>query len=380
MSATLTAWLEVLQAGQLSAAAWQTALGHYGDIAALRQAPAAQLTEFGLLPATIERMRHPDAQRIAQWRRWLDQAQHALLTIDAPQYPGRLRECPGAPLALWCSGAQPALLEAPALAIVGSRNASAGGRDNARAFARAFGTSGLAVASGLAVGIDSAAHAGALGTAGGTFAVLGNGIDAVYPTENAELARRIAAAGVIVSEYGPGTPPAKHRFPARNRIIAALGYGVLVVEAGPRSGSLITARLAGELGREVFAIPGSIHNPLARGCHRLIRQGAKLVETAEDVLIELAPALESALARVSIPAEQPPAGARPDAAEALQGAQTLAPEYRKLLDAVGFDPSDITSIVRRSTLTTAEVSSMLLLLELEGQVEALPGARYMRKA
>ncbi|HMB73324.1 MAG TPA: DNA-processing protein DprA [Gammaproteobacteria bacterium] len=378
MSARLTAWLDVLQAGQPGAAGWAAALAHYGDIEALRAAPRAGLREFGLNDATVQRLRSPDAQLLSSWRHWLEAPQHHLATIDQPEFPPRLAQCPGAPLALWLRGEQRDLLAAPALAIVGSRNASAGGRDNAQAFAQALGASGLAIVSGLALGIDAAAHVGALNSAGGTVAVLGNGIDEIYPPENAALAQRIEASGLIVSEYGPGTPPRRHRFPARNRIIAALSYGVLVVEAGSRSGSLITARLAGEFGREVFAIPGSIHNPLSRGCHQLIRQGARLVETADDVLQELAPALRAALAAPAEYGVEPIRDAREAGCGAPQPAPTLAPEYQRLLDSIGFDPSDITTIVRRSTLTTAEVSSMLLLLELEGHVEALPGGRYAR--
>ena len=292
--------------------------------------------------------------------------------------PKHLAEAPGAPLALWLRGAKPELLAAPQLAIVGSRNATAGGRSNATDFAQIFGQSGLSVTSGLAFGIDAAAHTGALLTPGGTIAVLGNGIDRVYPRINAELAQQIDAHGLIISEYSPGTPSQRHQFPARNRIIAGLSLGVLVIEAGPRSGSLITARLAGDLGREIFALPGSIHNPLARGCHRLIRDGAKLVETADDVLVELAPKLSQTLE--NWPAE--PVCADEDAENTRHNvpasAEDLAPEYVELLKIIGFDPVTVTNIVARSTLTTAEVSSMLLLLELEGHVEALPGGRYSR--
>ena len=376
VSDRLAAWLAVLQAGQLGAAAWLTALAHYGDPQRLRRAPESQLTGCGLTPATAQRLRNPDPNLLAHWSRWLETPANGLLTIDDPAFPARLRETSGGPLALWFRGAVPDLLEAPQLAVVGSRNATTGGKANARAFAHALGTSGLTITSGLAVGIDAAAHAGAINTTGGTLAVLGSGIDGVYPAENAALADEIAASGLIVSEYGPGTPPARHRFPARNRIIAALSLGVLVVEAGPRSGSLITARLAGDLGREIFAIPGSIHNPLARGCHQLIRQGAKLVEDAADILGELAPQLSDLLGTEAGASAAP--GGHNDAENEPQRDAQLTSEYAGLLDAVGFDPTELGEIVRRSTLTTAEVSSMLLILELEGRVEALPGGRYTR--
>ncbi|MGD8809702.1 MAG: DNA-processing protein DprA [Gammaproteobacteria bacterium] len=373
MSDRLSAWLAILQAGQSGAEAWQTALAQCGGPERLCRTPAQQLTGCGLSDSAVARLRNPDAQRLSQWQNWLESPENRLLTVDEPDFPQRLRDTPGGPLAIWLRGPGVDLLEAPQLAIVGSRNATMGGKANARGFARALGGSGLTITSGLAAGIDAAAHAGAVHTTGGTLAVLGSGIDLVYPGENAALADEIASTGLIASEYGPGTPPRRHHFPARNRIIAALSLGVLVVEAGARSGSLITARLAGELGREVFAIPGSIHNPLARGCHQLIRQGAKLVEEANDVLGELAPLLRETLeAPTCGPERHDGRGDEPETAA------RLTPEYASLLDAVGFDPTELGEIVRRSTLTTAEVSSMLLLLELEGHVEALPGGRYIR--
>ncbi|MGD2166535.1 MAG: DNA-processing protein DprA [Gammaproteobacteria bacterium] len=378
MSAQQQAWLELLQAGQTSATAWQSAFERFGTAAAVRAAAAHELAACGLSDSTLRRLKNPDHARIEAWRDWLARPGHALLTRDDTAWPQHFTAASDAPLALWLRGTRRELLDAPQIAIVGSRNATAGGTANAQRFALALADSGLTVTSGLAAGIDAAAHAGALGTDSGTLAVLGSGIDNVYPRENAALAERIAAAGLIISEYAPGTPPLRHHFPARNRIIAGLSLGVLVVEAGPQSGSLITARLAGERGREIFAIPGSIHNPVARGCHRLIREGATLVETANDILAELAPLLRRAL-------EESPEDARGSAnnggsphRDGLQAAAMLAPEYRELLEAIGFDPTQVGDIVARTTLTTAEVSSMLLLLELEGHVEALPGGRYMR--
>jgi len=376
VSGPLTAWLALLQAGQSGSEAWRAALGRFGNPQHLLQASADQLGRCGLTETTRQRLRNPDPDLLSHWHRWLESPERGLVTIDDPAFPARLREHSGAPLALWFRGSALDLLSAPQLAIVGSRNATSGGRENARAFARALGNSGLTITSGLAVGIDAAAHTGAVHTTGGTLAVLGSGIDDIYPAENAALAEEISARGLLVSEYGPGTPPGRHRFPARNRIIAGMSLGVLVVEAGPRSGSLITARLAGELGREIFAIPGSIHNPLARGCHQLIRQGAKLVEDAADILGELAPMLRDMLANDG--SESAALSGHHDAQKGPQTAAMLTPEYASLLDAVGFDPTDLGEIVRRSTLTTAEVSSMLLLLELEGHVEALPGGRYTR--
>ena len=379
MSEPSPAWLQVLLAAQDAPSPWHAALDHCGGIEAVRAAPAATLAACGIGTEARQRLARTDADRIASWQQWLSQPNHSLVTLDDALYPSRLRAVPGAPLALWLRGARADLLEAPQLAIVGARNATTGGRQNARAFAQQFGRSGLCVISGLAAGIDAAAHAGALQAGGGTLAVLGNGIDTVYPSENTALAQRIAAEGLIVSEYGPGTPPRRYRFPARNRLIAALALGVLVVEAGPQSGSLITARLAGDLGRDVFAIPGSIHNPLSRGCHRLIRDGARLVETTNDVLTELAPVLRPFLEdKIDGQSDQPERGAEDGAMPAQRPESTLSPEYVELLKSIGFDPIGINDIADRSTLTTAELSSMLLLLELEGHVEALPGGRYMR--
>jgi DNA processing protein len=377
VSTTQQAWLEILQAGQTSAPAWHAAFAHFGQARHVRHAASQRLAELGLNDATRRRLQHPDHAVIDSWHAWLDDPAHALLTREDTAWPEQLRGCADAPLALWLRGAQPDLLSAPQIAIVGSRSATAGGLANAQAFAQALGSSGLTITSGLAAGIDAAAHAGALGTTGSTVAVLGNGIDAIYPRENTALATKIEAQALIVSEYGPGTPPQRHQFPARNRIIAGLSLGVLVVEAGSQSGSLITARLAGERGREIFAIPGSIHNPVARGCHRLIRDGAKLIETANDVLLELAPVLRAALAAPSTDRDDSPTG-RETRHNTAKNAPQLAPEYRELLESMGFDPADISEIVAQTTLTTAEVSSMLLLLELEGYVEALPGGRYLR--
>jgi DNA processing protein len=253
-------------------------------------------------------------------------------------------------LLLWLQGRR-ALLGTPSLAIVGSRNPTAQGGDNARAFSRALARAGYTIVSGLALGVDAAAHEGALDAEGATIAVVGTGLDQIYPRRNAGLAARLlAAGGLIVSEYSLGTPVMQANFPKRNRIIAGLSQGCLVVEAAVQSGSLITARLAVEGGREVFAIPGSIHSPQARGCHALIRQGAKLVESAQDVLEEL-----------------PPLGApAPSAPEAL-------------LDAMGFDPVSLDALMARSGWPAAELSAALLELELDGQVARLAGQLFQRR-
>jgi DNA processing protein len=252
--------------------------------------------------------------------------------------------------------------------MVGSRNPTASGQQTATEFARHLSASGLIITSGLALGIDAASHQGALDAAGATIAVMGTGLDRVYPARHRDLARQIAGEGALISEFPVGTPPLAENFPRRNRIISGLSLGTLVVEAALRSGSLISARNAGEQGREVFAIPGSIHNPLARGCHHLIRQGAKLVETAQDVIDEL-----GALAVACLEQHNPgPPDEHPDQARELDG------DYLQLLDNIEFESTSIDQLVTSSGLTPAEVSSMLLQLEMSGYIASSPGGIYNR--
>jgi DNA processing protein len=254
------------------------------------------------------------------------------------------------------------------LAIVGSRNPTPVGQQTAREFAAHLAACGLTIASGLAIGVDGAAHEGALDS-GRTVAVLGTGPDRVYPAAHRDLARRIADEGALVTEYPPGTTAVGRNFPRRNRIISGLSLGTLVTEAALRSGSLITARCAVEQGREVFSIPGSIHNPLARGCHALIRDGAKLVETAADILEELAPLLGSFTAET------------PRQTENGKGDESgLDAEYRLLLATMGHDPASPDELIRSTGLPAESIASMLLLLELEGYVSSCPGGRYCRSA
>ena len=245
-----------------------------GDPASLLAMTESQSRAAGLSKEIRRRLQRPDVERLAAFRAWLANDGHALVPFCSDHYPPLLKTLPDPPLVLWVRG-NPTILKEPQLAVVGSRNPSRGGLDNARRFAGALAEAGLTVTSGLALGIDGAGHAGALDANAPTVAVLGSGLDIIYPKEHGPLAETIADRGVLVSEYAPGTPPERHHFPSRNRLIAGLSVGTLVIEATRQSGSLITARLAGEYGREVFAIPGSIHNPMARGCHQLIRQGAK---------------------------------------------------------------------------------------------------------
>jgi len=288
-----------------------------------------------------------------------------LICRNTPLYPPLLAATPGAPVALYVDG-EPSLLARPQLAIVGSRTPTHAGRDNARSFASHLAGCGLTITSGLAAGIDSCAHGGALQKAASTIAVCGTGLDEVYPAEATALAAEIRQHGALVSEFPPGTPPQRQNFPQRNRIIAGLSLGTLVVEAAHRSGSLITAHRAIDYGREVFAIPGSIHNPLSRGCHRLIREGAKLIESAADILDELAPVFQAAIS---------PENAAPQ--PELDDTQ-LDAEYRKLLEYIGYEATQIDTMVERSGLTANAVSSMLLVLELRGYVNPAAGGGYTR--
>jgi len=364
------AWLTLVHAAAPAERRWLAALKSCGTAEALVARSRRALLDLDLPEHALARLESPDAAAIERSRAWLAASDRRLVTFGDEHYPPRLAELPDAPLALWVQGANVALLSGPQLAIVGSRSPTSGGRDNAEAFARYLAQSGLTITSGLAIGIDGAGHRGALHELGGTIAVLGGGLDSIYPRVHADLATAIAERGLLVSEYPPGVEPRKQHFPQRNRIIAGLALGTLVVEATRRSGSLITARFAMEYGREVFAIPGSIHNPLAHGCHRLIRDGAKLVEEAADILVELAPQLKIDIATIE----------RARSNQPRDDATIDAPEYRNLLESLGYEPRSVTALCEASGLTAAELSSMLLVLELEGFVEALPGGRYSRLA
>jgi DNA processing protein len=308
--------------------------------------------------------------------RWLASSpSNHLLTLADPLYPAGLLAMSDPPPVLYAIG-QLDLLARPGLAIVGSRSATRQGEATAEAFAAGLARAGLAIVSGLALGIDAAAHRGALDAAGGTIAVVGTGADVVYPATNRALTTRIRAQGLVLSELPLGTPAIAFNFPRRNRLIAGLARGVLVVEAALRSGSLITARLAAEQGREVFAIPGSIHSPVAKGCHRLIREGAKLVESVQDILEELriAPAVTAAIPAgttgSAAAATDPPSEASP--------AEPRAPAQQALLDALGHDPASLDALAERTGRPAGELSALLLELELTQDVERLPGDRYQR--
>ena len=302
----------------------------------------------------------PPPERLAATLAWLDEPGHSLVAWDDADYPRALLEIGDPPPVFYCLGER-RYLGTTSLAIVGSRNATPQGCANAEAFAASLSAAGITIVSGLALGIDAAAHRGALPHPGSSVAVVGTGLDRVYPARNRDLAHELAAHGAIISEFAPGTPPLPGNFPRRNRLISGLARGTLVVEATVSSGSLITARLANEQGREVFALPGSIHSPFSKGCHKLIRDGAKLVETAQDILDELKlPVVASRLNPV--PREHGPE----DATEAA------------LLAALGHDPMDVDSLAARSGLAVAKVTATLTALELLGRVAAIPGGRWQR--
>ena len=347
------AWAELAHKG-LPPAAMALLLRAFGAPEGVLAASRAQLS--AILPSgAVDRLLTPvSPDALAHTVAWLAVPGNELIAWDDPDYPQALLELGHAPPVLYFTG-QRAVLNRPALAIVGSRNATPQGMDNATAFAQALSAAGFAIVSGLAQGIDAAAHVGAMRGAGSTIAVVGTGLDRVYPKQHRALAHAIAAAGGMLSEFAPGTPPLPGHFPRRNRLIAGLARGVLVVEAALSSGSLITARLGGEAGREVFAIPGSIHSPLSRGCHPLIRDGAKLVETAQDILDELQLGL-----RV------PPA-------------VTVEAPVHPLLEVLGDDPADVDTLCARTAQPAAAVLEALVLLELDGRVTALPGGRWQQR-
>jgi DNA processing protein len=350
----------------------------FGDPAAILEAPRAQIARVAGALVADEVVAPLAQERLDATSRWLDDPLHDLVAWDDADYPRALLELGYAPPALFFIGRRE-LLGRPALAIVGSRHATPQGLDTARAFAQALAAAGLTIVSGLALGIDAAAHEGALHTDASTLGVMGTGPDRVYPARNRDLAQRIAAAGGLLTEYVPGTPPRKENFPRRNRLISGLARGVLVVEATLSSGSLITARLAGEQGREVFAIPGSIHSPFAKGCHKLIREGAKLVETAQDVLDELNGVPVAGTAVNPRGAARPPAGRPPKRATALPVSADTPREVSALLVAMGHDPVTLDTLIARTGLAPATLTAELVRLELAERVGVLPGGYWQRR-
>ena len=335
-------------------------LGAFGSAQAVLAASPAQRRAFVTGPAGKAMGAAPDRERLARTLAWLAEPEASLVAWDDSDYPRPLLEIGDPPPVFYCLGRRD-LLTRPALAIVGSRNATPQGCTDASAFAAALSAAGLTIASGLALGIDAAAHRGALDHAGSSIAVVGTGLDRVYPARNRDLAHALAARGALISEFAPGTPPLPANFPRRNRLISGLARGVLVVEATLSSGSLITARFAGEQGREVFALPGSIHSPFSKGCHKLIREGAKLVETAQDILDELRLSMVAPATGAAAPDDGPP--------DSMASA---------LLAALGHSPADVDTLAARCGLAAAAVIATLTALELDGRVAGIPGGNWQR--
>jgi DNA processing protein len=357
----LASWLQLTLTPGLGAAALRSLLKQFGLPHEVLARKRSELAAF--VPASVlEALESPDVRdAVSRALQWKEHRDHHVITLADEGYPKSLLEIPDPPALLYAVG-RAELLQRSCFAIVGSRNASAQGERNAEAFAKVLSDAGLTVVSGMAVGIDAAAHRGGLAGAASTIAVLGTGVDIVYPRRNAQLAQEITERGLLLSEFALGSGPVAHHFPRRNRLISGLSRGCLVVEAALASGSLITARTAADQGREVFAIPGSIHSPLSKGCHALIKSGAKLVESAEDVLSELAGFHASGYAStMAVKAEASGTGA--------DGG---------LLAHMGHDPVDVDSLCLRAGMSAEQVSSELLRLELDGRVTVLPGGLYQR--
>lgn len=356
----LVPWLVLIRACGITPVQQLILLDHFKYPEHIIAADASHLRTLGLSNKTIHSIKHPDAKLLATDNAWLDTPDHHLVTWHDNRYPSNLREIADPPVALFVAG-DPDTLNLTQLGIVGSRNPSVTGRRMASQLANQLARTGFAIASGLALGIDYCAHKGTLDADGYTIAVLGSGPDKIYPARHRKLAENISRQGALVSEFPPGTLPLARHFPRRNRIISGLSIGILVVEADKRSGSLITARYAVEQGREVFAVPGSIYNPLAKGCHYLIKQGAKLVESIEDIMEELHLNLHTIHTGINN--------------EDKQGHTDINIDinYRQLLDNLSFDPVSIDRLIEVTGLTSDTVSSMLLILEVQGVVSSAGG-------
>ncbi len=359
----LCAWLRLVRVPGIGSLALTRLIDHFGDPESVLAADDHALNDVGIRSASIKAIRVGDARAVDLDLAWLSGSGHHCVTTRCPAYPRLLREIPGAPPLLFVNGSK-ACLSRPQLAIVGSRKPTPDGMAQARDFARALAGNGLVTTSGLALGVDGAVHRATIASGGVTIAVMATGPESVYPSRHRALAEDIVSSGgALISEFGTGTPPRAGQFPRRNRIISGLAMGTLVIEASLRSGSLITARCCLEQGRELFAIPGSIRNQMVRGCHHLIRNGAKLTESIDDVLSELGP-----LASVVL--------------NDIDGHTHTAPEnggaHGHLLELMGFSPFSLDELVHRSGIKAGELSGILLLMELENQVISLPGGLYLR--
>ena len=361
-------WLAIGRTGSCNGRAVLRALESFGSVGGLFEAGDRELAALGFSRTTVERLRRVDWEVVCRERDSLARSGVSILPIGASGYPEQLAAISSPPPVLYCRG-KSGVLKRPQIAIVGSRAATRGGRERARALARELAACGLVITSGLARGIDAAAHRGALDVGAPSVAVVATGPDRIYPHSNAEVARDLLDAGTVVTERTLGTPPLPGNFPRRNRLISGLSLGVLVVEASLRSGSLITARFAADEGRDVFAVPGSVDSALSRGCHSLIRDGAKLVESVADVLDEFAHLVALPVPRVV---------SCPVANDSDGTAGSLGTLEQSVLDAVGHDPVTLDQLVEYTEMSANRLASTLVALEIEGWVETLPGNRYAR--
>lgn len=378
---SLRSWLALTHIPNLGPIRIHALLDIFENPSAIFNAGHPGWKQAGLSEKIIQHLSTPDWEKVDADLKWVEQEDASIITLDDDSYPPMLKELADAPPLLYIMG-QAEILKLPQLAIVGSRNPTHAGKEIAHDFAAHLTNMGMTITSGMALGIDSAAHQGALDSMqkgntghGFTVAVTGTGLDRVYPAKNRDLAHNIAENGVIISEYALGTPPLPGNFPRRNRIISGLSMGVLVVEAALQSGSLITARLAIEQDREVFAVPGSIHHPLAKGCHALIRQGAKLVETATHILEELK-GFGEMIEESSNETEKSAKNSHQKLETEPNSSLNVDEEYQQVLKCVDFEPTSVDKVVERSGLTADAVCSMLLVLELQGYVTALSGGYY----
>ncbi len=346
-----------------------------GGASALVAASSRDLTLHGLPETAVAAISKPDEVKIESDLEWLSQPNHHLLCWDDDAYPVLLRRINGPPAALFIDG-DPGCLWQPQIAIIGSRNPTAGGLDHARDFATTLARQGMTITSGLASGIDSAAHTAALDAGSFTIAVNGTGLDKVYPASSRAVARRIRSQGAMISELPLGSPPRRQHFPSRNRIISGLSLAVLVIEAGLNSGTLITARKAAEQGRDVFALPGSLHNPMAKGCHRLIRDGARLVETTADIMQELGPVAAELQMEIRQRLDQPDETEENPVCN--KNSLLDDADYNTMWEVLSYDPKPVDTIIEQTGLSAREISSMLLMMELKGMVKKQGSGRYVR--
>lgn len=360
-------WLSLTLAKGIGSSICNQLLLEFNNPQTILTSDSKTLNRFGLKEASVQSLLNPDEEEINKTLDWLNKPYHHLVTILDDDYPVLLKSIHSAPPVLYAIGQREALGYLH-FAIVGSRNPTTGGKRLAEEFAAELSKAGFTVCSGLALGIDYHSHFGALKANCSTVAVLGNGLNSIYPARHKKIASQIIEDGLLISEYPPDTKPNPGNFPQRNRIISGMSTGVLVVEAAKKSGSLITANYALEQGRDVFALPGSLHNPLARGTHSLIKQGAKLVETANDIIEELAP-IASIVLNKAVSAS---------IGSGQEEYDNLEADYKLLLDSMGYDIVSVDNLVKLSGLTAEVVSSMLLILELKGMVESQQGGQYCR--